>query len=163
MHVVSTAALPDRSAVDLSRGHRRGAAGADSRTASCRAPRASLDAVVAAAQARYPGARPLFASQEPHDDSIWYVTVRGAETSPRLEQAAVDAVTAEVLGEPRMAENGVMGAIRSLHVDLFAGQRGALFLGAMGMVFLASLVSGLVLYAPFLRHRPVRCGACRGQ
>lgn len=116
--------------------------------------RASLDAVVQSALARYPGAKILFASQEPHDTSIWYVTVQRPAPSSRLDQAAVDAATADVLGTPRMAENGVMGFIRSLHVDLFAGQRGELFLGVMGVVFLASLVSGVVLYAPFLRHRP---------
>jgi uncharacterized iron-regulated membrane protein len=126
--------------------------------ASIRAPphpghaHAALDQVVAAAAARFPGTRPLFASHEPRDDRIWYVTVQGSSSS--LEQAAVDSATGEVLGEPRMAENGIMGVIRSLHVDLFAGQRGALFLGTMGMAFIVSLVSGTVLYAPFLARRP---------
>src|SRR5262249_6868243 len=38
-----------------------------------------------------------------------------------------------------------------LHVDLFAGQVGKLFLGLMGLLLLLSLVSGVVLYAPFMR------------
>jgi uncharacterized iron-regulated membrane protein len=38
-----------------------------------------------------------------------------------------------------------------LHVDLFAGQAGKLFLGAMGLLLLVSIVTGVVLYAPFMR------------
>ncbi len=38
-----------------------------------------------------------------------------------------------------------------LHVDLFAGLPGKLFLGFMGLLLLVSIFSGLVLYAPFMR------------
>ena len=36
--------------------------------------------------------------------------------------------------------------------DLFLGLPGMLFLGAMGALFVAALVSGVVLYAPFMRR-----------
>jgi uncharacterized iron-regulated membrane protein len=39
-----------------------------------------------------------------------------------------------------------------LHVDLFAGLPGTLFLGAMGLLLVAAIVSGVVLYAPFMRR-----------
>src|SRR5256885_17190657 len=38
-----------------------------------------------------------------------------------------------------------------LHVDLFAGLPGKLFLGFMGLLLLIAIVSGVVLYAPFMR------------
>jgi uncharacterized iron-regulated membrane protein len=38
-----------------------------------------------------------------------------------------------------------------LHVDLFAGLAGKLFLGFMGLLLLIAIVSGVVLYAPFMR------------
>jgi uncharacterized iron-regulated membrane protein len=38
-----------------------------------------------------------------------------------------------------------------LHVDLFAGQPGKLFLGFMGLLLLVAIVSGVVLYSPFMR------------
>lgn len=41
-----------------------------------------------------------------------------------------------------------------MHVELLAGLPGTLFLGAMGVVFLASVVSGVVVYGPFMRKLP---------
>jgi uncharacterized iron-regulated membrane protein len=38
-----------------------------------------------------------------------------------------------------------------LHVDLFAGLPGTLFLGVMGLLLVVAIVSGVVLYAPFTR------------
>jgi uncharacterized iron-regulated membrane protein len=39
----------------------------------------------------------------------------------------------------------------SLHRDLFAGSPGELFMGLMGLLFVAAIVSGVMLYAPFMR------------
>lgn len=44
-----------------------------------------------------------------------------------------------------------MYIIRKLHEELFAGLPGALFLCAMGMLFVVAVVSGGVLYGPFMR------------
>ena len=38
-----------------------------------------------------------------------------------------------------------------LHTDMFAGLPGKLFLGFMGLLLLVAIVSGVVLYAPFMR------------
>ncbi|MFN3389277.1 MAG: PepSY-associated TM helix domain-containing protein [Allosphingosinicella sp.] len=45
-----------------------------------------------------------------------------------------------------------MHFILTLHVDMFMGLPGKLFLGFMGLLFVAALVSGVVLYAPFMRR-----------
>jgi len=44
-----------------------------------------------------------------------------------------------------------MHIIHSLHVDLFAGLPGTLFLGFTGALLRVAIVSGVVLYAPFMR------------
>ena len=62
----------------------------------------------------------------------------------------VDARTAKLLAPPK-PEEGFMYVMFKLHVDLFAGLPGTLFLGAMGLLLLVAIVSGVVLYAPFMR------------
>jgi uncharacterized iron-regulated membrane protein len=121
-------------------------------------PAASADRALSAAEARFPDGIPLFMSHDRHAPEIWYVTLRSGQGDD-LKQAAVDARSAEPLGDVHVGDEGVMGIIDSLHVDLFMGLKGKLFLGVMGFLFLISLVSGAVLYGPFLRGR--RFGAVR--
>lgn len=49
---------------------------------------------------------------------------------------------------------GFMYVMRRLHVDLFAALPGMLFLGLMGLLVMIAIVSGVVLYAPFMRKQP---------
>src|SRR3546814_12231489 len=44
-----------------------------------------------------------------------------------------------------------MYTIFLIHTEMFAGLPGKLFLGAMGFLFALSIISGVVLYAPFMR------------
>jgi len=44
-----------------------------------------------------------------------------------------------------------MDFILTLHIEMFLGLPGMLFLGFMGLVVFAAIVSGVVLYAPFMR------------
>jgi uncharacterized iron-regulated membrane protein len=114
-------------------------------------PRVSLDRVMEVAKARHPGKEGMFVSQEPDDDRVWYVTLADTPTSETgLKQVAVDARTGQALAEPKL-DSGFMYIMFSLHVDLFAGLAGKLFLGLMGLLLLIALVSGVVLYAPFMR------------
>ena len=115
------------------------------------APRATLDQVMAAAKARFPSKVGMYVSQEPDDDTIWYVTMGDSPTaSADLKQVAVDARSGAVLAEPRL-DTGVMAVIHTAHVELFAGEAGKLFLGFMGLLMLVAIVSGVALYAPFMR------------
>jgi uncharacterized iron-regulated membrane protein len=115
------------------------------------APRVDVDRVLAVARARWPGMAVRFASQEADDDRVWFVTLSDLADGPRgLKQVAVDARTGEALGEPPL-DHGFLWIMLSLHVDLFAGLPGKLFLGGMGMLLIIAIVSGVVLYAPFMR------------
>jgi uncharacterized iron-regulated membrane protein len=69
---------------------------------------------------------------------------------------AFDAVSAKPLGR---VGAGPMLIVLKLHTDMFAGQAGKLFLGAMGLVFITAIVSGVVLYWPFSRR--LRFGTIR--
>lgn len=110
-----------------------------------------LDQVLAIGEARHPGKGGMFISQEADDDRVWYLTMADTPRSETgLRQVAIDARTGDILGEPQL-ESGFMYIIRSLHIDLFAGLPGMLFLGLMGVLLLISLISGAVLYSPFMR------------
>jgi uncharacterized iron-regulated membrane protein len=113
--------------------------------------RADLDGVLAAAMARHHGRIVQFASQEEDSDALWFVTLTPTpEPTADFKSIAVDARTGVVLGEPP-TDTGFMYVMLALHVDLFAGQPGKLFLGFMGLLMLVAIVSGVVLYAPFMR------------
>ncbi len=115
------------------------------------APRTSLDRVLDNAKARHPGKGGMFISQEEDDDRIWYVTLSDTPTSTEnLKQVAIDARTGDAVAEPQL-DRGFMFVMRSLHIDLFSGLPGTFFLGFMGVLLLVSLVSGVALYAPFMR------------
>jgi uncharacterized iron-regulated membrane protein len=62
-----------------------------------------------------------------------------------------DRRTGKLLGEEPSTTSGFMYVMTRLHVDLFAGQTGMLFLGGMGLLLIVALVSGTVVYAPFMR------------
>ena len=115
------------------------------------APRITLDQVMVAAKARFPSKVGMYVSQEPDDDTIWYVTMGDSPTATSgLKQVAVDARTGAALAEPRL-DRGLMFVIHTIHVELFADLAGKLFLGCMGLLMLVAIASGVVLYAPFMR------------
>ena len=115
-------------------------------------PRATADAVAASAVARHPDKVPLYLFAEEHDPNLWYVKLdtRVDTDESRAILLGVDARTAEVLGAPAFNE-GFMAVMYRLHVDLYAGLWGKLFLGFMGLLLVLALVSGIVLYPPFMR------------
>jgi uncharacterized iron-regulated membrane protein len=113
-------------------------------------PKASLDDVIAAGKALYPNKIAMYLSQEPDDASIWFLTMGDNPTDERFKSIAIDARTAKVLGEPS-SEGSFLGVMFHLHVDLYAGLWGKLFLGFMGLLLVIAIISGVVLYAPFMR------------
>ncbi len=114
-------------------------------------PRASLDRVLEVAKAKHPERVVQFVSRSEDDDNLWFVTLTPTPApTDDFKSVVVDARTAEVLGQPKFDE-GFMYVMFKLHVDLFAGLPGKLFLGFMGLLLLVAIVSGVVLYAPFMR------------
>jgi uncharacterized iron-regulated membrane protein len=119
--------------------------------AEARSSLASLDAVIAAARARHADRVVQYASPDEEDARLWYVTLTPTvEPTDDYRSVAVDGRDARVLAEPRFDE-GFMYWMARLHIDLFAGLPGKLFLGFMGLLLVVAIVSGVVLYAPFMR------------
>jgi uncharacterized iron-regulated membrane protein len=114
-------------------------------------PRADLDQVIAAAKALYPNKIMMYMSQELDEPAIWNLTLGDHPTDEKFKSIAIDARTARFIAEPPIEGGGFMSLMFHLHVDLFAGIWGKLFLGFMGLLLLVAIVSGVVLYAPFMR------------
>ncbi|HKX79648.1 MAG TPA: PepSY-associated TM helix domain-containing protein [Novosphingobium sp.] len=109
-----------------------------------------LDTVLKKALVARAGEVPVFMAFD-NDQPAMTVT-----TAPRADSPA-DAMTIQLFdrstGKPigKVDESGVMHFILELHIDMFLGLPGMLFLGAMGALFVVALISGTVLYAPFMR------------
>jgi uncharacterized iron-regulated membrane protein len=113
---------------------------------------ADLDRIVEAGLARYPGEAALYLSFDDHEPLIYLTLAENAEAPPENMRTLVyDARTGAMLGEPRFNE-GIMYILFRLHTDMFLGLPGMLFLGAMGVLFVVAIVSGAVIYGPFMRR-----------
>lgn len=64
-------------------------------------------------------------------------------------------IVAEAWSEKDWRHGGVMAVLLRLHTDMLAGTPGSLFLGAMGVLFVVALISGVALYAPLMRRFPL--------
>lgn len=119
-------------------------------------PAVSMDEVTEAPRAGKPGAvvRYLFWDNDDHPNVTFVGVAPSAEAPPdAVRYTPVDTRTAAILKEAE-EPGGFMYIMLKLHVDLFAGLPGTLFLGFMGLLFVAATVSGVVLYAPFMRRLP---------
>ncbi len=112
-----------------------------------------LDSIISKALRDAGGGVPLFVGFS-QDNPVITVTTGpvpdAAETDMRL--FSYNRSTGESIGEVR--DEGVMDFLLQLHTDMFLGLPGMLFLGAMGVLFVLAILSGLVLYAPFMRRLP---------
>jgi uncharacterized iron-regulated membrane protein len=117
------------------------------------APRASGDRIAAAAKAHRPGQVIQFMVWDPDEPDIVFVIMADAPDTP--DEAAhtltIDARTARVIDEP-LEREGLLYILLKLHTDMFVGLPGKLFLGAMGLVFIVAVGSGVVVYGPFMRR-----------
>ncbi|ASC68486.1 PepSY-associated TM helix domain-containing protein [Achromobacter denitrificans] len=118
-------------------------------------PPAHLDKLVGTALAMYPGEVVDYLYFDPDEPQVYV----GMAKKPGDGQASGHAVrmdgrTGDVLldGPPYTQDRfSFMGIMLALHVDLFAGLPGELFLGFMGLLFCVAIVSGVVLYGPFMK------------
>lgn len=116
-------------------------------------PFVSLDRLVEAGRQQKPGDAIqflFFDRDEPNAAMLWMA--KSVDISPEEgKPVALDRRSAAVLQEPKVTE-GPVAFLLKLHTDMFLGLGGKLFLGLMTLVFLVAIVSGVVLYAPFMRR-----------
>ncbi|MGE3850086.1 MAG: PepSY-associated TM helix domain-containing protein, partial [Gammaproteobacteria bacterium] len=112
----------------------------------------SLDSLLAGALAARPGEVPLFMSFD-EDRPVVNVTTAASLDPPAngYTLASFDRISGASVPRGTRGE-AVMEFLLRLHTDLFLGLPGMLFLGAMGLLFALAVVSGIVLYAPFMRR-----------
>ncbi|MEW6369669.1 MAG: PepSY-associated TM helix domain-containing protein [Pseudomonadota bacterium] len=116
--------------------------------------RASVDAIVADAQARRPNDVPQFLVAEADEPELLYVRMADRVDSPGLTAFyTYDARTGAFLSEYPLGK-GFMDVMLRLHTDMYADLPGTLFLGFMGLLLAASIVSGIYVYGPYMKKLP---------
>ncbi len=114
----------------------------------------TLDSVIATALAAKPGDVPALVVWEEGDEQADMLRIAtqppGNLDLKKISFMDVDARNGEI---KEMHDDSLdfMDIMFRLHVDLFAGLPGMLFLGVMGMLLIAAIVSGIVVYGPFMR------------
>jgi uncharacterized iron-regulated membrane protein len=123
---------------------------------------ATLDRSIRATRDKYPGEYVHFFFWHPQQPQIIVIGMAPEvrSTTPKLHAVAVDTDTGAIVAEPK-PRRGMTFYLLKLHTDLFLNLPGKLFLGFMGLLMLAALVSGGVLYGPFMRR--VEFGTVRFQ
>ncbi|MFJ9990588.1 PepSY-associated TM helix domain-containing protein [Pseudomonas putida] len=116
-------------------------------------PHLDLQQLVIKAEQHRPGeVMQYFGFEDDERNGVVAITAATAGTEPNSSHTfMLDARTGEAVAMPA-ANGGLMMTILRLHVDMFAGLPGKLLLAAMGVLFVAAIVSGTVLYAPFMRR-----------
>ncbi|WP_413626678.1 PepSY-associated TM helix domain-containing protein [Luteibacter sp. Lutesp34] len=111
---------------------------------------APLTDIVASAQSRYPKEYIQAMSWKqggPHTVMV-YMAKEPRSALSGYHALSIDAHTAAVLDEPRPRARFTQWLL-TLHRELFAGLPGMLLLGIMGLCFVVSIVSGVLIYGPF--------------
>jgi len=110
----------------------------------------SLDRILERSLENRPGEVPLFMSFDT-DRPVVNVTSGPTPDAPGSDMhfASFDRTSGERV--PHDGGFDIMEFILQLHTDMFLGLPGMLFLGAMGLLMVIAIVSGVVLYAPFMR------------
>ena len=112
----------------------------------------TLDTLLARALSKRPGEVPLFMSFDDDRPVVNITTGPTADASERdMHFASFDRTSGDLV-PPADRGEAVMHFLLKLHTDMFLGLPGMLFLGVMGLSFLLATLSGVVLYAPFMRR-----------
>lgn len=111
----------------------------------------TVDAILDIALKNRPDEHPIYMSFDIKRPVI-NVTTGPSVNSPATQMhfASYDATSGKLV-PPSSRGAGVMDFTLQLHTDMFQGLFGMLFLGGMGVLFLIATISGVVLYAPFMR------------
>jgi uncharacterized iron-regulated membrane protein len=122
-------------------------------------PTVSLDNVAATARGLYPGQiiGNIFIDDDEPKIMVAMAPSWAAYAADRSSWHWIkfDAHTGKVLRQSKSFDGdggGFIAVMLSLHKDLFAGLPGELFMGLMALLFVVAVVSGVVVYSPFMRR-----------
>ncbi|MBO9499562.1 MAG: PepSY domain-containing protein [Novosphingobium sp.] len=109
----------------------------------------TIDQIIALALKQHPGDVPLYVSFD-EDRPVVNVTTGPRPDAPEsaMRFVSIDQRTGASVGAPG---GGVMDVILDLHKDLMLGPWAMYFLGLIGLLFVVAIVSGVVIYSPFMQ------------
>lgn len=114
--------------------------------------RASVDTMIAEALAERPGEVVPYLFYDREKPIVKIPTAVSMTSAPdTFFYKVFDVRTGKALSADQPNEGFIYVMLR-LHADLFAGIKGTLFLGGMGLLLTVSILSGMVLYGPFARR-----------
>jgi uncharacterized iron-regulated membrane protein len=120
--------------------------------AAASAPLLPLDRLMEIARTDRPGEVVRFATPV-KGEPMWNMEMGASVDSMKLTSiVTIDARTGRIMRVGDRIRSPVMRFIKDLHTELLMDQPGELFLGAIALCFLASIISGVVVYAPFMRR-----------
>ena len=116
------------------------------------APHSNLDKIVANGLAKFPGQAVQFMFWDREEPEIVMLSIgKTVDSNPeKNEVVRLDSRTGEFLDTSDFRSH-ITYIFYKLHVDLYAGLPGKLFLGLMGFLFCIAIISGVVLYWPSTR------------
>lgn len=115
--------------------------------------RVSLDSILAKERSARPDAVVQYVFFMPGEPVVGVGTASSVTAPPdQVQNHLYDLRTGNPLEGGPLTGSALMNFILQLHKDMFAGVFGTLFLGLMGLLMLVSTVSGVALYAPYMRR-----------
>ena len=116
-------------------------------------PKASLDRLVETGLKLNPTKVIRFLFWDEHQPHTVSLSLSDSVDAPpdNYKIVILDDRTAQVLEEPNYQE-GFMYVMLQLHIDMFMGIGGKLFLGLMGILFVVAIISGMMLYGPIMKR-----------
>ncbi len=116
------------------------------------APFASIDSLVTASKRLYPSEHVLSLGWDDDEPRIFLNMAPSFDPKPDENHSLIfDAHTGKLLEEPKPTHD-FMFYVVMLHIEMFAKLPGELFLGLMAVLFVVALISGAVVYGPFMRR-----------
>lgn len=121
-------------------------------------PNVSLDRLVATSREMYPGEKVLWAFTDDDEPKIVVAMVPSWDAFKANRQSLhwikFDAHTGEILKVTKPFNGDGLDFLQivlKLHTDLFTGLPGELFMGGMALLFVIAIISGVMIYGPFMR------------
>lgn len=116
------------------------------------------DQMVAAIQATYPNEKIHYVHFEDEKKSVLFGLIpSGGEgdhgSHTLIFNTGTDQVSEEIKPSARQG-TGFLELVKGLHYNLLSGSAGEIILAVMGLLFLVTLLSGMVLYGPFSKIVP---------
>lgn len=116
--------------------------------------RLTYDEVLREALAQQPGDVPIFMSFDTDRPVVNVTTGPNPNAADNQMTFMSFDHTSGARVPPADVGESVMEFILQLHTDMFLGLPGMLFLGAMGIMFVLAVISGVVVYRQFMRNLP---------